>query len=173
MFDLFIAVLILVPFGIAGLNKPEVKRISTVVPACLAISSISVGVLMAHQEILWTSWNSRLLWAFGVVLCVFIARPFKNSPGQWLQSLQELGLHVALVLGSVIPVAFPYLTNGSIGHGAPFSNSNNDLAIYIISGDNFQHRGFAEFSRVVSYQAGAMANFEVAGAASWVHGYHA
>jgi hypothetical protein len=168
MFDLLIAAVILVPFGIACLNRPEIQRTSTVVPACLAISSISVGVLMAHHEILWTSWNSRLLWVFGVVLSVSIARPFNNSPRRWLQSLQDLGLNVALVVGSVIPVAFPYLTNGSIGRGAPFSNSNNDLAIYIISGDNFQHRGFAELGRVVSYQAGAMANFEVAGAASWV-----
>lgn len=168
MFDLSLALLILLPIGILALKKNDNLHINAVFPACLAICSIPIGVLMAHQEILWTSWNSRLLWAFGAVLCVFIARPFKNSPGQWLQSLQELGLHLALVVGSVIPVAFPYLTNGSIGHGAPFSNSNNDLAIYIISGDNFQHRGFAEFGRVVSYQAGAMANFEVAGAASWV-----
>ena len=168
MFDLFLSLLILLPFGILVLKESGDAGQSGVVPACLAILAIPLGVLMAHQEILWTSRNSRLLWAFGMVLCVFIARPFNNSLRRWLQSLQELGLHVALVVGSVIPVAFPYLTNGSIGHGAPFSNSNNDLAIYIISGDNFQHRGFAEFGRVVSYQAGAMANFEVAGAASWV-----
>lgn len=168
MFDLSLTLLILLPFGILSLKKSNHSQLNAVLPVFLAISAIPLGVLMAHQEILWTSWNSRLLWAFGVVFCIFIARPFNNSLRRWLQSLQELGLHVALVVGSVIPVAFPYLTNGSIGHGAPFSNSNNDLAIYIISGDNFQHRGFAELGRVVSYQAGAMANFEVAGAASWV-----
>ena len=168
MFDVFLSLLILLPFGILVLKVPGRVDVSGVVPACLAILPIPLGVLMAHQEILWTSKNSRLLWACGLILCIFAARPKKTSPFQWLQSLQGLGIHAALIIGSVVPVAFPYLTNESIKHGAPFSNSNNDLAIYIISGDNFQHRGFAELGRVVSYQAGAMANFEVAGAASWV-----
>jgi hypothetical protein len=168
MFDVFLSFLILLPFGILVLKESGDAGQSGVVPACLAILAIPLGVLMAHQDILWTSLNSRLLWAFEVLLCVFIARPFKNSPLQWSEGLQELGIRVVLVVGSVIPVAFPYLTNGSIGHGAPFSNSNNDLAIYIISGDNFQHRGFAEFGRVVGYKAGELVNFEVAGAGSWV-----
>jgi len=168
MHDLFLALLILLPIGIVGLKGPENAQIPAVISVSLAISSIPIGVLMAHQEILWTPWNSRILWILGVITCAFIARPTKNAPIQWLQSLRELGIHAALIVGSVVPIAFPYLTNGSIGHGAPFSNTNNDLAIYIISGDNFQHRGFAEFGRIVSYQAGAMANFEVAGAASWV-----
>jgi hypothetical protein len=168
MFDVLLALLILLPFGIVGLKGPENAQIPAVISISLAISSIPIGVLMAHQEILWTPWNSRFLWILGVIVCVFIARPTKNAQIQWLQSLREFGIHAAVIVGSVVPVAFPYLTNGSIRHGAPFSNTNNDLAIYIISGDNFQHRGFAEFSRVVSYQAGAMANFEVAGAASWV-----
>lgn len=168
MFDLLLALLILLPFGVVGLHWSEVGQTSAVLPACLAILSIPLGVLMAHQDTLWTPWNSRLLWVFGVVICVFIPRPTKISAIRWFQNLRELGIHAVLIIGSVVPVAFPYLTNGSIEHGAPFSNTNNDLAIYIVSGDNFQHRGFTEFGRVVSYQAGAMANFEVAGAASWV-----
>jgi hypothetical protein len=168
MFDLLISVSILVPFGIAGMNRQDTKKMSPFVPICFAISPIPLGVLMAHQDILWTSWNSRLLWTSGLITCVFIAWPGRAAPIQWLHNLRGLGLHSALVVGSVIPVAFPYLSNRFIGHGAPFSNPNNDLAIFIISGDNFQHRGFAEFGRVVSYQAGAMADFEVAGAASWI-----
>ena len=107
MFDLFLSLLILLPFGILVLKESGDAGQSGVVPACLAILAIPLGVLMAHQGILWTSWNSRLLWAFGVVLCVFIARPSNKSLRQWLQSLKELGIHVALVMGSVIPVAFP------------------------------------------------------------------
>jgi hypothetical protein len=168
MFDLLVSVFILLPFGIAGMNQQDTKKMSAFVPACFAISPIPVGVLMAHQEILWTSWNSRLLWSSGLITCLFIAWPARVAPIQWLHNLRGLGLHSALVAGSVIPVAFPYLSNRLVGHGAPFSNPNNDLAIFIISGDNFQHRGFAEFGRVVSYQAGALVNFEVAGAASWI-----
>lgn len=168
MFDLLVSIFILVPFGIAGMNQPGSKRISVIAPTCFVISPIPLGVLMAHQDILWTSWNSRLLWASGLITCVFIAWPAKVAPIQWLDNLRGIGLHLALVVGSVIPVSFPYFSNRFIGHGAPFSNPNNDLAIFIISGDNFQHRGFAEFGRIVSYQAGALANFEVAGAASWI-----
>lgn len=168
MFDLLVSVFILVPFGIAGMNQHDTKGMSALAPTCFAISPIPLGVLMAHQDILWTSWNSRLLWVSGLITFVFIAWPAKVAPIQWLDNLRGIGLHLALIVGSVIPVSFPYLSNRFIGHGAPFSNPNNDLAIFIISGDNFQHRGFTEFGRVVSYQAGAMANFEVAGAASWI-----
>jgi hypothetical protein len=168
MFDLLLALFILLPFGFVGLRGFNNAHVPALGSVCVAISPIPVGVLMAHQDILWTSWNSRLLWAFGLIICGFFARPTRLAPLQFLQNLQELGIHTVLIVGSVVPVAFPYLTNGSIAHGAPFSNTNNDLAIYIVSGDNFQHRGFAEFGRVVSYQAGVMANFEVAGASSWV-----
>lgn len=168
MFDVLLALLILLPFGIVSPKEPDKAQVLAILAVCLAISSIPVGVLMAHQNILWTPWNSRLLWIFGVGLCLLISEQKRVAPIQWLRNVRKLGIHSALIVGSVIPVAFPYVTNGSLGRGAPFSNTNNDLAIFIISGDNFQHRGFTEFGRVVSYQAGAMANFEVAGAASWI-----
>ena len=75
MFDLFLSLLILLPFGILGLKEPRHPEVPGVVTACLAILSIPIGVLMAHQEILWTSWNSRFLWASGLILCLFMARP--------------------------------------------------------------------------------------------------
>jgi hypothetical protein len=168
MFDVLLALLILLPFGIVGFKGHENTQISALISVSMSISSIPIGVLMAHQEILWTPWNSRLLWIFWVGLCLLIGWQKSVAPIQWLQNLRGLGIHSALVVGSVVPVAFPYLVNSSLGRGAPFSNTNNDLAIYVISADNFQNRGFAEFGRVVSYQAGAMVNFEVAGAASWI-----
>ncbi len=63
---------------------------------------------------------------------------------------------------------YPYFRFPSIRSGAPFSNANNDLAIYVVSGDNFLHAGFREFGRVVGYQAGILTNFEVAGSSSLV-----
>lgn len=164
MFDLLLSLLIIVPLVVLNFGIPD-NRFG---PLALSLIAIPTGVLMAHHQILWTTLNSRSLFLgiIGLEFCMWRRR------WEWGTVLKDLKSNVAassaLVFGSIVPVAFPYLTNGSITRGAPFSNSNNDLAIYIISADNFQHAGFKEFGRVISYQAGAMANFEVAGAASWV-----
>lgn len=77
-------------------------------------------------------------------------------------------LGLGLLSSSFAVWLYPYFRHPSIRAGAPFSNANNDLAIYIISGDNFLNAGFKEFGRVVGYQAGILSNFEVAGSSSLV-----
>lgn len=63
---------------------------------------------------------------------------------------------------------YPYLRFPSVRNGAPFSNRNNDLAIYVVSGDNFLHRGIQELGRVVSYLVGTTLNFEGPGSSSLI-----
>ncbi len=124
---------------------------------------IALGVLLADNDVLITSKSVRTLWFAMVCMAIFFGFRIRPSRTQLLKNSIP-----TLILGysGFVSYLYPYFKFGSIRAGAPFSNANNDLAIYIISADNFIHAGFKEFSRVVSYQAGALAKFEVSGAAS-------
>lgn len=127
---------------------------------------LALQVLLAEHEIL----VSRPFW-IGIWLLALtapllrIAQVLKTKLRKFLGGLL-LGLGL---LSSSFAVWFhPYFRHPAIRGGAPFSNANNDLAIYVISGDNFLNAGFKEFGRVVGYQAGILTNFEVAGSSSLV-----
>lgn len=104
--------------------------------------------------------------AFAFALFALRDRRFSAEACVWSMIRGLLSLLTALLIN-----LRPYLDFPSIKKGAPFTNLNNDLAIYIMSADNFIQRGFAEEGRVISYLTGARAKFEVSGAASvigWV-----
>lgn len=127
---------------------------------------ISGQVYLAEYDILIPSSVVRVLWIVGVVLLL--------PPALWLvaRDWRRVGkgmvLSAFVSMGAFLPWFEPLKRHSSVFFGAPFSNSNNDLAIYIVSADNFINAGFREFGRVLGYQAGALANFEVAGSSSMI-----
>lgn len=126
--------------------------------------AICTQVWLAEHEVLVDDLLVKTLWISSVIgLLVVTARQLPRR--------QKLGWEA--VASTAILFASPFLAwtqpmwrHRSVLFGAPFSNSNNDLAIYVVSSDNFLHAGFREFGRVVGYQAGALTNFEVAGSSS-------
>lgn len=127
---------------------------------------LALQVLLAEQEILVHRPFLVGIWLVALTAPLLrIAQVLKTKLRKFLGGLL-LGLGL---LSSSFAVWFhPYFRHSSIRGGAPFSNANNDLAIYVISGDNFLNAGFKEFGRVVGYQAGILTNFEVAGSSSLV-----
>lgn len=49
-----------------------------------------------------------------------------------------------------------------------FSNANNDLALYILGGDNFRMSGFSEAWRVSGYTVGSTTKFDAAGSSALI-----
>jgi hypothetical protein len=49
-----------------------------------------------------------------------------------------------------------------------FSNANNDIALYILGGDNFQIAGFQEAGRVTGYTIGSTTRFDAAGSSALI-----
>jgi hypothetical protein len=127
---------------------------------------LALQVLLAEQEILVHRPFLIGIWLIALTAPLLrIAQVLKTNLKKFLGGLL-LGL--GLLSSSFAVWLHPYLRHPSIRGGAPFSNANNDLAIYVISGDNFLNAGFKEFGRVVGYQAGILTNFEVAGSSSLV-----
>lgn len=100
---------------------------------------------------------------FLVGAIILLAKFSRESKAIWTLTAMTL----VAVVSSVIPVARPLLSSWA-EKAAPFSNANNDLALYIVSADNVLLAGFKEAGRVVSYSAGGLANFELAGASQLV-----
>ena len=127
---------------------------------------LSSQVLLAEHGIVVSSAVLRLLWAIAALLLIYPV--FRTLVHRISTAVKGVALTGGLFIGSLLPWLEPLSRYPSIAFGAPFSNANNDLAIYIVSADNFLHSGFKEFGRVVGYQAGTLANFEVAGSSSLV-----
>lgn len=167
MTDLLVVSIIMLPIVLA-IAVEETKHVrnytKTLAYICVLQIFIAAQVFFAEHNILFT----RPIMV-GAWLCALIAamKPLLSRES-FLESARWLGITVCIPLTSFLVWLHPYIKNSSIRNGAPFSNANNDLAIYIISADNFIHAGFKEFSRVVGYQAGALANFEVAGSSSFI-----
>ena len=125
---------------------------------------IALQVFLAEHEVLVGRWLVVLFWLLAVLVPGF--RLFRLTRPSRVLSNCLLG--IALTLSGFSVWLWPYLRFPAVRQGAPFSNANNDLAIYVMSGDNFLNAGFREFGRVVGYQAGALANFEVAGSSSLI-----
>jgi hypothetical protein len=127
---------------------------------------IALQVFLAEYEILVGWWLSATFWVLSLVIAVRKSAPLllRGAPS----FLRKVFVGFSLVVSAFVVWLYPYLRFPAIRQGEPFSNGNNDLAIYVVSGDNFLHTGFKEFGRVVSYQAGALANFEVAGSSSLI-----
>ena len=105
---------------------------------------------------------------FGAVTLLLTARVSQEFIADWRRSTRSVLICMMLFIGAALPWLYPMMEFPQTLFGAPFANSNNDLAIYIVSADNFINSGFNEFGRVVGYQAGQLANFEVAGSSSFI-----
>jgi hypothetical protein len=127
---------------------------------------IALQVFLAEYKITLGWWLGASFWVFALVIAVRKSASVLMRGGS--KFFQHVFVSVSLVVSAFAVWLYPYFRFPSIRKGAPFSNGNNDLAIYVVSGDNFLHAGFKEFGRVVSYQAGALTNFEVAGSSSLV-----
>lgn len=134
----------------------------------LAVMSVVVGiqVTLAEHNILVSQGVLRTATLVGTVLLLRSALSVVAT--NWKEAARSLGVTAGLFIGAALPWIYPLQQHSSVLFGAPFSNSNNDLALYVVSADNFLNVGFREFGRVVGYQAGALANFEVAGASSLI-----
>ena len=127
---------------------------------------VALQVFLAEYKITLGWWLGASFWVCALVIAVRKSTSILMRGGP--KFIQHVFVSVSLVVSAFGVWLYPYFRFPSIRKGAPFSNGNNDLAIYIVSGDNFLHAGFKEFGRVVSYQAGALTNFEVAGSSSLV-----
>lgn len=167
MTDMLVVSIVILPIVLAVAIE-ESKHVrnytKTLAFICLLQIFIAAQVFFAEHNILFSQPITVGAW-----LCALIAamKPLLSRES-FLKSARWLGITVFIPLTSFLVWLHPYIKNSSIRNGAPFSNANNDLAIYIISADNFLNAGFKEFSRVVGYQAGALANFEVAGSSSFI-----
>lgn len=127
---------------------------------------LALQVFLAEQEILVHRPFLIGIWLLAVTAPLpRLAQVLKTKFRKFLGGLLW---GIGLLFSSFAVWFHPYFRHPSIRGGAPFSNANNDLAIYVISADNFLNAGFKEFGRVVGYQAGILTNFEVAGSSSLV-----
>jgi hypothetical protein len=127
---------------------------------------LALQVFLAEHEVLVGRWLVFLFWMLALVTTGL--RSISLVRSMTLRFVARFLLGVGLVFSGFTVWLWPYLRFAAVRRGAPFSNANNDLAIYVMSGDNFLNAGFKEFGRVVGYQAGALANFEVAGSSSLI-----
>jgi hypothetical protein len=127
---------------------------------------LALQVFLAEHEVLVGRWFVFLFWMLALVTTGL--RSISLVRSMTLRFVARFLLGVGLVFSGFTVWLWPYLRFAAVRRGAPFSNANNDLAIYVMSGDNFLNAGFKEFGRVVGYQAGALANFEVAGSSSLI-----
>lgn len=157
------------PFGLAALlSILDIARgrLTLILTVGITFLFVSFQVTLAERAVLVPASVTRGL--FFVAIVPLAIRVFFHTIADWrrvcLSGLQIVGLF----FGSALPWVYPLFVHRSTLFGAPFANANNDLAIYVVSADNFMNAGFAEFGRVVGYQAGALANFEVAGSSSLI-----
>lgn len=167
--DVFLFLIVLLPV-ILFIAVDEFKESATFNHSISFITGfallVALQVFLAEYKITLGWWLGASFWVFALVIAVRKSASVLGSGGP--KFFQHVFVSVSLVVSAFGVWLYPYFRFPSIRKGAPFSNGNNDLAIYIVSGDNFLHAGFKEFGRVVSYQAGALTNFEVAGSSSLV-----
>jgi len=86
------------------------------------------------------------------------------------KNLITAGRHLSLFTAGVFASLAPYLSvfkNGVLNNSiVPFSNTNNDLASYLLGADNLSKTGFAETGRAESLGIGALSKFEFPGSSS-------
>ena len=167
MSDLLVVTIIMLPIILVVAveeAKPIRSYTKTLALICVLQIFIAAQVFFAEHNVLFTQPIMVGSWLCALIVAI---KPL-FSRETLLGSARWLCITFFIPLTSFLVWLHPYLQNSSIRNGAPFSNANNDLAIYIISADNFLHAGFKEFGRVVGYQAGALANFEVAGSSSFI-----
>lgn len=159
--------LIAIPILLALLTKSKTDEngASTVLFVLSGANlAICTQVWMAERGVLISDWLIKAFWISSVIgLLVAGARSRCWSGRNMAETAAATAI---LVISPFLAWIQPMWRHRSVIFGAPFSNSNNDLAIYIVSADNFLHAGFREFGRIVGYQAGALSNFEVAGSSS-------
>ena len=167
--DVFLFLIVLLPV-ILFIAVDEFKESATFNHSISFITGfallVALQVFLAEYKITLGWWLGASFWVFALVIAVRKSASVLGSGGP--KFFQHVFVSVSLVVSAFGVWLYPYFRFPSIRKGAPFSNGNNDLAIYVVSGDNFLHAGFKEFGRVVSYQAGALTNFEVAGSSSLV-----
>ena len=127
---------------------------------------IALPVFLAEHDILVGRWFIVCPWLLSLIILgrkIFYLIKDRTSriAGKFLVGF-------SLLMSAFSVWLYPYLQFPGVRNGAPFSNGNNDLAIYVVSGDNFLHRGLHEFGRVVSYLVGTTLNFEGPGSSSLV-----
>ncbi|MEI6198894.1 MAG: hypothetical protein WCP83_03050 [Actinomycetota bacterium] len=127
---------------------------------------IALQVFLAEHDILVGRWFIVSLWILSLVIPG--RKIFHHARAKTKQIVRTFLLGFSLLISAFSVWLYPYLRFPSVRHGAPFSNGNNDLAIYVVSGDNFLHRGLQEFGRVVSYFVGRTLNFEGPGSSSLI-----
>lgn len=169
MSDLTLLLLILSPLVIAiGIDQSEdgIAFRNSINFLIGIVLLLALQVFLAeHHFLLNTFWVTTFWIGLGCLCCWRFLHVAKSLSKRFFIFLIN---GVFIITASFLVWLHPYYHHRSIRFGAPFSNANNDLAIYVISGDNFLNVGFKEFGRVVGYQAGALANFEVAGSSSLV-----
>ena len=101
-----------------------------------------------EYEILVGWWLSATFWHLSLVIAARKSLP-RLLRGGLVFTRKLLGCF-SLVLSAFVVWLYPYLRFPAIRQEAPFSDRNNDLAIYVVRGDNFLHAGFREFGRVVN-----------------------
>lgn len=152
--------------SILSIGKQD-KRETTVLWTISGIFlAVCVQVLLAGYGVLVP--RGVVLTVFVAITLLFTTRVARIVLDDWRKSIGSVLITSTLFIGATLPWLYPMMEFPQTLFGAPFANSNNDLAIYIVSADNFINAGFAEFGRVVGYQAGQLANFEVAGSSSFI-----
>ena len=127
---------------------------------------VSLQVFLAEYENLVGWWLSATFWHLSLLIAARKSLPRLLRGG--LRFTRKLLGGFSLVLSAFVVWLYSYLRFPAIRQESRFSDRNNDLAIYVVRGDNLLNAWFREFGRVVSYQAGALANFEVTGSSSLI-----
>ena len=106
-----------------------------------------------------------------VIFAIGLVRLTFKFHGKWRAiDLAIAGPNLGLFSVGVFASLAPYLSvfsSGILNNAiVPFSNTNNDLASYLLGADNLSRTGFAESSRAESLGIGALSKFEFPGSSS-------
>jgi hypothetical protein len=134
-------------------------------------SAVGVAVVVATLTAWGYSGRSNQLFSYAICAIGFV-RLIAICRGGLVsrKNLTTAGGHLSLFTAGVFASLAPYLSvfkSGVLKNSiVPFSNTNNDLASYLLGADNLSRTGFAETGRAESLGIGALSKFEFPGSSS-------